>query len=646
LDPKPIRPISNRTPLLDQIDVPADLRKLPEQDLRQLADELRTELIDAVSITGGHFGASLGVVELTVALHYIFDTPHDRLIWDVGHQAYPHKILTGRRDRIRTIRQVGGLSGFTKRAESEYDPFGAAHASTSISSALGMAVARDLRGERRNVIAVIGDSAMSGGMAYEAMNNAGAMDSRLIVVLNDNDMSIAPAVGAMSAYLSRLLSSKSFMSLRHIAKEVARHFPKRLEDAARRAEELARSFITGGTLFEELGFYYVGPIDGHNIDHLLPVLKNVRDSNEPGPVLVHAVTEKGHGYLSAEQAEDKWHSVAKFDVVTGTQAKSTPKAPQYTTIFAKSLIAEAEKDDRIVAITAAMPSGTGLNLFSDKFPNRCFDVGIAEQHAVCFAAGLAAEGMKPFAAIYSTFLQRAYDQVVHDVAIQKLPVRFAIDRAGLVGQDGQTHAGSFDITYLGCLPGFVIMAAGDEADLVHMVATGVAIDDGPSAVRYPRGEGIGAELPTLGVPLEIGRGRVLREGTTIALLNFGGRLAECMKAAQELAAYGLSTTVADARFAKPLDTDLVNRLVREHEVVITVEEGAIGGFGSHVLHHLAMNGLLDHGLKIRTMVLPDVFLDHDSPQAQYDQAGLSARHIVAMALSALGREIAAQPARA
>ena len=641
-----MRPISNRTPLLDRIEYPADLRQLPEEDLRQLADELRTELIDAVSITGGHFGASLGVVELTVALHYVFDTPHDRLVWDVGHQAYPHKILTGRRDRIRTIRQGGGLSGFTKRSESEYDPFGAAHASTSISSALGMAVARDLRGDRRNVIAVIGDSAMSGGMAYEAMNNAGAMDSRLIVVLNDNDMSIAPAVGAMSAYLSRLLSSKSFLHLRHIAKEVARHFPKRLEDAARRAEELARSFITGGTLFEELGFYYVGPIDGHNIDHLLPVLKNVRDSNEPGPVLVHAVTEKGHGYLSAEQAEDKWHSVAKFDVVTGTQAKSTPKAPQYTTVFAKSLIAEAEKDERIVAITAAMPSGTGLNLFSDKFPNRCFDVGIAEQHAVCFAAGLAADGMKPFAAIYSTFLQRAYDQVVHDVAIQKLPVRFAIDRAGLVGNDGQTHAGSFDITYLGCLPGFVIMAAGDEADLVHMVATCVAIDDAPSAVRYPRGEGIGVELPKLGVPLEIGRGRVMREGTTIALLNFGGRLAECMKAAQELAAYGLSTTVADARFAKPLDTDLVNRLVREHEVVITVEEGAIGGFGSHVLHHLAMSGLLDHGLKIRSMVLPDVFLDHDSPQAQYDQAQLNARHIVAMALSALGREIAAQPARA
>jgi 1-deoxy-D-xylulose-5-phosphate synthase len=450
----------------------------------------------------------------------------------------------------------------------------------------------------------------------------------------------------MSAYLSRLLSSKSFMSLRHIAKEVARHFPRRLEDATRRAEELARSFLTGGTLFEELGFYYVGPIDGHNVDHLLPVLKNVRDSKEPGPVLIHAVTEKGHGYLSAEQAEDKWHSVAKFDVVTGTQAKSTPKAPQYTTVFAKSLIKEAEADNRIVAITAAMPSGTGLNLFGDKFPNRCFDVGIAEQHAVTFAAGLAAEGMKPFAAIYSTFLQRAYDQVVHDVAIQKLPVRFAIDRAGLVGQDGQTHAGSFDITYLGCLPGFVIMAAGDEAELVHMVATCVALDGGPSAVRYPRGEGIGVPLPERGVPLEIGRGRILREGTTIALLSFGGRLAECMKAAQELASYGLSTTVADARFAKPLDTDLVNRLVREHEVVITIEEGAIGGFGSQVLYHLAMHGLLDHGLKIRTMVLPDVFLDHDSPQAQYDQAGLNARQIVAMALSALGREIVAQPARA
>ncbi len=646
MDQAPPRPISNRTPLLDQIDVPADLRRLPEADLRQLADELRTELIDAVSITGGHFGAGLGVVELTVALHYVFDTPNDRLIWDVGHQAYPHKILTGRRDRIRTIRQGGGLSGFTKRSESEYDPFGAAHSSTSISSGLGMAVARDLRGEGRNVIAVIGDGAMSAGMAYEAMNNAGAMDLRLIVVLNDNDMSIAPPVGAMSAYLSRLLSSKSFISLRHIAKEVVRHFPKPLEDAARRAEELARGFVTGGTLFEEMGFYYVGPIDGHNLDHLLPVLKNVRDTKETGPILVHAVTEKGHGYLSAEQADDKWHSVAKFDVITGTQAKSSSKAPSYTSVFAKALIKEAEVDDRIVAITAAMPSGTGLNLFGDKFPNRCFDVGIAEQHAVTFAAGLAAEGMKPFATIYSTFLQRAYDQVVHDVAIQKLPVRFAIDRAGLVGADGQTHAGSFDVTYLGCLPGFVIMAAADEAELVHMVATCAAFDEGPSAIRYPRGDGIGVPLPERGIPLEIGRGRIMREGTTIALLCLGGRLGECMKAAQELASYGLSTTVADARFAKPLDIDLINRLVREHEVVITIEEGAIGGFGSHVLHHLAGNGLLDHGLKIRTMVLPDVFLDHDSPQAQYDKAGLNARHIVVMALSALGREIAAQPARA
>ena len=646
MDSNPNRPISNRTPLLDRIDVPADLRRLPEADLRQLADELRAELIDAVSITGGHFGAGLGVVELTVALHYVFDTPDDRLIWDVGHQAYPHKILTGRRDRIRTIRQGGGLSGFTKRSESEYDPFGAAHSSTSISSGLGMAVARDFRGERRNVIAVIGDGAMSAGMAYEAMNNAGAMDLRLIVILNDNDMSIAPPVGAMSAYLSRLLSSKSFMSLRHIAKEVARHFPKPIEDAARRADELARGLVTGGTLFEEMGFYYVGPIDGHNLEHLLPVLKNVRDTKEPGPILVHTVTQKGRGYLSAEQADDKWHSVAKFDVITGAQAKSSSKAPSYTSVFAKALIKEAEADDRIVAITAAMPSGTGLNLFGERFPKRCFDVGIAEQHAVTFAAGLAAEGMKPFAAIYSTFLQRAYDQVVHDVAIQKLPVRFAIDRAGLVGQDGQTHAGSFDLAYLGCLPGFVIMAAGDEADLVHMVSTCAAIEDGPSAVRFPRGDGMGVALPDKGVPLEIGRGRIMREGNAIALLSLGARLGECMKAAQELAAYGLSTTVADARFAKPLDTALIKRLAREHEVLVTIEEGAIGGFGSHVLHHLAMSGMLDHGLKIRSMVLPDAFLEHDSPQAQYDQAGLNARHIVAMALAALGREIAEQPARA
>src|SRR6516164_262222 len=525
-----MRPISNRSPLLDRIEYPADLRQLPEEDLRQLADELRTELIDAVSITGGHFGASLGVVELTVALHYVFDTPHDRLVWDVGHQAYPHKILTGRRDRIRTIRQGGGLSGFTKRSESEYDPFGAAHASTSISSALGMAVARDLRGERRNVIAVIGDSAMSGGMAYEAMNNAGAMDSRLIVILNDNDMSIAPAVGAMSFYLSRLLSSKSFMSLRHIAKEVARHFPKRLEDAARRAEELARSFLTGGTLFEELGFYYVGPIDGHNIQHLLPVLANVRDA-EHGPILVHVVTQKGKGYPPAETSADKYHGVVKFDVATGAQAKSSARAPAYTKVFGESLIKEAEKDDKIVAVTAAMPSGTGLDLFGKRFPDRCFDVGMAEQHAVTFAAGLAADGMKPFAAIYSTFLQRGYDQVVHDVAIQRLPVRFAMDRAGLVGADGQTHAGSFDIGYLGCLPGFVIMAAGDEAELVHMVATAAAYDEGPIAFRYPRGEGVGVEMPEVGVPLEIGKGRIVREGTTIALLNFGGRLAECLRAA-------------------------------------------------------------------------------------------------------------------
>ncbi|HEX3860779.1 MAG TPA: 1-deoxy-D-xylulose-5-phosphate synthase [Stellaceae bacterium] len=646
MDQKSGPQISNRTPLLDRINVPADLRKLPESDLRQVADELRNELIDAVSITGGHFGAGLGVVELTVAIHYVFNTPHDRLIWDVGHQAYPHKILTGRRDRIRSIRQGGGLSGFTKRSESEYDPFGAAHSSTSISAGLGMAVARDFKGEKRDVIAVIGDGAMSAGMAYEAMNNAGSMDSRLVVILNDNDMSIAPPVGAMSAYLSRLLSSKSFRSLRHLAGEVARHLPKRLETAARRAEELARSFVTGGTLFEEMGFYYIGPIDGHNLDHLLPVLKNIRDAEETGPVLVHVVTEKGHGYLSAEQADDKWHSVAKFDVITGTQAKSTSKAPSYTTVFAKSLIKEAEKDDRIVAITAAMPSGTGLNLFGDRFPKRTFDVGIAEQHAVTFAAGLASEGMKPFATIYSTFLQRAYDQVVHDVAIQKLPVRFAIDRAGLVGADGQTHSGSFDVGYLGSLPGFVIMAAGDEAELVNMVATCVAIDDGPSAVRFPRGDGVGVVMPEIGVPLEIGRGRIVREGTSIALLNLGGRLSECLKAAQELGAYGLSTTVADARFAKPLDTDLVSRLAREHEVVITIEEGAIGGFGSFVLHHLAATGQLDHGLKIRTMMLPDVFLDHDAPAAQYDTAGLNARHIVATALSALGREIAEQPARA
>jgi 1-deoxy-D-xylulose-5-phosphate synthase len=639
VDRQPNNRISNRTPLLDRVTIPADLRELPEEDLPQLADELRAELIDAVSVTGGHLGAGLGVVELTVALHYVFDTPTDRLIWDVGHQAYPHKILTGRRDRIRTLRTGGGLSGFTKRSESEYDPFGAAHSSTSISAGLGMAVARDLkRDDNRNVIAVIGDGAMSAGMAYEAMNNAGSMKSRLVVILNDNDMSIAPPVGAMSAYLSRLLSSKSFLSLRQIAKEMAKHFPKQLVAAAGRAEEYARGFVTGGgTLFEELGFYYVGPIDGHNLDHLLPVLKNVRDSEDAGPVLIHVVTKKGHGYPPAEQSPDKYHGVVKFDVVTGVQSKAKSVAPAYQNVFGKALIEEAKHDERIVGITAAMPSGTGLNLFAQAFPERCFDVGIAEQHAVTFAAGLATEGMKPFCAIYSTFLQRAYDQVVHDVAIQSLPVRFAMDRAGLVGADGATHAGSFDLAYLGCLPGFVIMAAADEAELMHMVATQVAIDDRPSAVRYPRGDGTGVALPERGNVLPIGRGRIIQEGTSVALLSLGTRLQECLKAAKELAGYGVSVTVADARFAKPLDGALVERLAREHEVLITVEEGAIGGFASQVLHHLATAGLLDRGLKVRPMVLPDHFIDHNSPAVQYDEAGLNARQIVEKAMGALGR---------
>ena len=639
MDRQPNNRISNRTPLLDRVTIPADLRELPEEDLPQLADELRAELIDAVSVTGGHLGAGLGVVELTVALHYVFDTPTDRLIWDVGHQAYPHKILTGRRDRIRTLRTGGGLSGFTKRSESEYDPFGAAHSSTSISAGLGMAVARDLKGDdSRNVIAVIGDGAMSAGMAYEAMNNAGSMKSRLVVILNDNDMSIAPPVGAMSAYLSRLLSSKSFLSLRQIAKEMAKHFPKQLVAAAGRAEEYARGFVTGGgTLFEELGFYYVGPIDGHNLDHLLPVLKNVRDSEDAGPVLIHVVTKKGHGYPPAERSPDKYHGVVKFDVVTGVQSKAKSVAPAYQNVFGKALIEEAKHDERIVGITAAMPSGTGLNLFAQAFPERCFDVGIAEQHAVTFAAGLATEGMKPFCAIYSTFLQRAYDQVVHDVAIQSLPVRFAMDRAGLVGADGATHAGSFDLAYLGCLPSFVIMAAADEAELMHMVATQVAIDDRPSAVRYPRGDGTGVALPERGNVLPIGRGRILQEGTSVALLSLGTRLQECLKAAKELAGYGVSVTVADARFAKPLDGALVERLAREHEVLITVEEGAIGGFASQVLHHLATAGLLDRGLKVRPMALPDHFIDHNSPAVQYDEAGLNARQIVEKAMGALGR---------
>jgi 1-deoxy-D-xylulose-5-phosphate synthase len=624
--------------LLDGIQFPADLRRLPEWQLRRVADELRQELIDAVSVTGGHLGAGLGVVELTVALHYVFDTPRDRLIWDVGHQAYPHKIITGRRDRIRTLRQGGGLSGFTRRSESEYDPFGAAHSSTSISAGLGMAVARDLKGGTHDVVAVIGDGAMSAGMAYEAMNNAGSTKSRLIVILNDNDMSIAPPVGAMSAYLSRLLSSKSYRSLRHLAGAVSGRFPRSFAKLARRAEEYARGLFTGGTLFEELGFYYVGPIDGHNLDHLLPVLKNVKTSADPGPVLVHVVTQKGRGYAPAEAAADKYHGVVKFDPATGKQQTAKTGAPSYTSVFAKALIAEAERDERIVALTAAMPSGTGLDKFAERFPKRAFDVGIAEQHGVTFAAGLACEGLKPFAAIYSTFLQRAYDQVVHDVAIQKLPVRFALDRAGLVGADGATHAGSYDLTYLGCLPGFVIMAAADEAELMHMVATCAAIDDGPSAVRYPRGEGVGAPLPVRGTPLEIGRGRILREGTTIALLSLGTRLQECLKAADELAHHGLSTTVVDARFAKPIDTALIERLARDHEVLITIEEGAIGGFASQVLHHLAHRGLLENGLKVRPMVLPDRFIDHDTPAKQYDEARLNARHIVVTALAALGRE--------
>jgi 1-deoxy-D-xylulose-5-phosphate synthase len=634
----------SKTPLLDTLQTPEDLRKLSVDQLRQVADELRQETIDAVSVTGGHLGAGLGVIELTVALHYLFDTPRDRVIWDVGHQAYPHKILTGRRDRIRTLRMGGGLSGFTKRAESEYDPFGAAHSSTSISAGLGMAVARDLDGKDNNVIAVIGDGAMSAGMAYEAMNNAGAMNSRLIVILNDNDMSIAPPVGAMSAYFSRLLSGRTFLNLREAGKQLIKKLPKLIEERALKAEEYARGLMMGGTLFEELGFYYVGPIDGHNLDHLLPVLQNVRDAKH-GPILVHVVTQKGKGYGPAEASADKYHGVVKFDVISGVQAKAKSNAPSYQKVFGESLIKEAQKDPKIVGITAAMPSGTGIDLFEKVFPERTFDVGIAEQHAVTFAAGMATEGYKPFCAIYSTFLQRGYDQIVHDVAIQRLPVRFAMDRAGLVGADRPTHAGSFDIAYLGCLPGFVLMAAGDEAELVHMVATQVAIDDRPSALRYPRGEGVGVDMPSEGVPLEIGKGRILREGTKVALLSYGTRLAECLKAAEELAAHGLSTTVADARFAKPLDTDLVMRLAREHEVLITVEEGSIGGFGSFVMQALADAGALDSGLKVRMMVLPDVFIDQDSPAAMYARAGLDARGIVAKVFEALGKDVAVASGR-
>jgi 1-deoxy-D-xylulose-5-phosphate synthase len=631
------------TPMLDRVRLPADLRNFSPPQLRALADELRAETIDAVSVTGGHLGASLGVVELTVAVHHVFDAPDDRIIWDVGHQAYPHKILTGRRDRIRTLRQGGGLSGFTRRAESDYDPFGAAHSSTSISAGLGMAVARDLKGEQRHVIAIIGDGAMSAGMAYEAMNNAGALRSRLIVILNDNDMSIAPPVGAMSAYLSRTISSRTYTSLRQVAGQLARRFPRSFERTAKRAEEFARGLIAGGTLFEELGFFYVGPIDGHNLDHLLPVLRNVREAEESqGPILLHVVTQKGKGYAPAEASADKYHGVVKFNVVTGEQAKAPPGPPSYTRVFADALIAEAERDDRIVAITAAMPAGTGLDRFAKKFPKRSFDVGIAEQHAVTFAAGLATEGLKPFCAIYSTFLQRAYDQVVHDVAIQKLPVRLCMDRAGLVGADGATHAGSFDIAYLGCLPGMILMAPSDEVELMHMVATAAAIDDAPCGLRYPRGEGFGLALPERGEIVPIGRGRVVREGTTVAILSYGQRLADCLKAADILAAAGLSTTVADARFAKPLDTALVEQLARHHAVLLTVEEGSIGGFGSFVLHHLAHAGLLDGqhrsgGLRVRPLVLPDRFIDHDSPKNQVREAGLSADAIAAAAMAALGK---------
>ena len=621
--------------LLDQIVTPEDLRRHAPDELQQIADELREETISAVSVTGGHLGAGLGVVELTVALHYVFDTPRDRLIWDVGHQAYPHKILTGRKDRIRTLRQGGGLSGFTKRSESDYDPFGAAHSSTSISAGLGMAIARDFQGRSNRVICVIGDGAMSAGMAYEALNNAGALDARLIVVLNDNNMSIAPPTGAMSAYLARITSSRSYLLWRNWAKRIAKCLPNSWERRLARFEEYTRHLWQGGVWFEELGFYYVGPIDGHDLHQLLPVLKNVRDAAQ-GPILVHVVTKKGKGYAPAESSADKYHGVTKFNVLTGAQVKLDSKAPTYTRVFADSLIVEARKDEKIVAITAAMPDGTGLDRFAKEFPERCFDVGIAEQHAVTFAAGLACEGMKPFATIYSTFLQRAYDQVVHDVAIQKLPVRFALDRAGLVGADGPTHAGSFDLAYLGCLPDFVIMAAADESELRHMVATQVAIEDRPSAVRYPRGEGTGAQLPAEGSVLPLGRGRILREGTSVAILSLGTRLAEALKAAEQLASFGVLATVADARYIKPLDRQLIRDLAREHEVLLTVEEGAVGGFGSHVLQFLAEAGLLETGLKVRTLVLPDAFIDHGVPHQMYELAGLNASSITKTALALLG----------
>nr|WP_210303272.1 1-deoxy-D-xylulose-5-phosphate synthase [Rhizobium aethiopicum] len=628
-----------KTPLLDQVVYPADLRKLEDRELPQLAREVRDEMIDAVSRTGGHLGAGLGVVELTIAIHSVFDTPNDRLIFDVGHQCYPHKILTGRRDRIRTLRQENGLSGFTRRAESEYDPFGAAHSSTSISAGLGMAIAADLEKTDRRVIAVIGDGAMSAGMAYEALNNAGALDARLIVILNDNDMSIAPPTGAMSAYLARLASGRTYMGFRDFGKKLTAYLGKNIDRAITRAVEHARGYVTGGTMFEEMGFYHIGPIDGHSFDHLLPVLRNVRD-NGRGPVLIHVVTQKGKGYPPAEAAADKYHGVNKFDVITGAQARVKPNAPSYTSVFAEALVQEAALDDKIVGITAAMPNGTGLDKLAEAFPSRCFDVGIAEQHAVTFAAGLAAEGYKPFAALYSTFLQRAYDQVVHDVAIQGLPVRFPIDRAGFVGADGPTHAGSFDTAFLATLPGFVVMAAADEAELKHMVRTAAAYDAGPISFRYPRGEGVGVDMPARGEILQIGKGRIVKEGTKVALLSFGTRLADCLLASEDLEAAGLSTTVADARFAKPLDHDLIRQLARHHEMLITVEEGSVGGFGSQVMQYLSSEGLLDNGLKIRSLVMPDIWMEQAKPEAMNAHAGLDRAGIVSTVFRALGRGVA------
>lgn len=627
-----------QTPLLDTVNTPADLKKIEDRDLPKLARELRDEMIDAVSRTGGHLGAGLGVVELTIAIHKVFNTPEDRLIFDVGHQCYPHKILTGRRDRIRTLRQEDGLSGFTKRAESEYDPFGAAHSSTSISAGLGMAVASELSGSKRNVISVIGDGALSAGMAYEALNNAGALDARLIVILNDNDMSIAPPTGAMSAYLARLASGRAYMGVREIGKKLTAYLGKGLDRAITRAVEHARGYVTGGTMFEEMGFYHIGPIDGHSFEHLLPVLRNVRD-NAHGPVLIHVCTQKGKGYPPAEAAADKYHGVNKFDVITGAQTKAKPNAPSYTSVFGEALVQEAQLDDKIVGITAAMPNGTGIDKLAEIFPARTFDVGIAEQHAVTFAAGLASEGFKPFCALYSTFLQRGYDQVVHDVAIQGLPVRFPVDRAGFVGADGPTHAGSFDTTFLAALPGMVVMAAADEAELKHMVRTAAAYDEGPISFRYPRGEGVGVELPERGQILEIGKGRIVKEGTKVALLSFGTRLKDCLLAAEDLDAAGLSTSVADARFAKPLDHELIRQLARHHEVLITIEEGAVGGFGAHVLHFLATEGLLDHGLRIRSMVLPDTWMDQASPDSMYAKAGLDRAGIVSTVFGALGRKV-------